>query len=180
MLSIQRSPNRAYAGLKHQFAEVDESYFRKMLNQQSVTAAAHVFSLGNLTLMTNDALQITAAIMRPSALDSALVGSSMQAGTSQNDVIQNKAIEINTNTVKFLLPTHAKPMLPSHLRIGHYRLQMINSLSRAFKPFEKMLASAIKNVSRILNPRPSRPTTKESIAQWHTLRLTTSDLSTNI
>lgn len=164
------SVKRAHSALRQQLTEVDESYFRKILDQQGLDATAHVFSLASITLMTNDALEITAAVMRPSALDG--------------------AVDSDSNNVRFLLPMQIKPLLPVPLRLKHHQTQMTRQLFLFVKPVEKALLALAKSLMRLFSPgslnsnllksNASHTKSNASLAQWHTLRLTTSDLSTNV
>lgn len=162
---------RTHSALCQQLTEVDESYFRKVLDQQGLDATAHVFPFANITLMANDALEITAAVMRPSALDG--------------------AVDCDSNNVRFLLPKQIKPLIPIPLRLKHYQIQITRQLFLFLvKPVEKTLLALTKSLNRIFSPSSLHSnllTSSESVAksnasltQWHTLRLTTPDLSTNV
>ena len=146
------------ATLQNQFIQVDEQQYRETLNQKGLRASAHVISFGSVTLMTDASFKLTAAVVRPKAI----------------------AESLSPQHVQYLLPCREQLYLPASIQLLHRCSSATPRLLHAAKP----LAAILKLANKILRPfsyPASKPAKKPACKpQWHTLRLTASDLSTHI
>ena len=147
------------AKFKDQFTEVDEAYFRQALSQKSLQATERVFSVGCITYMANQSFCITAAVQRP------------QAASVHTDETAPK--------VTYLLPVKTKVLVPISLRLKFYAARLNKpALAFTLHPLATLFALPRQAMSKLVSSHTNEHQKPENNPEWHTLRLTTSELST--
>lgn len=159
MSSLTRNRLINHSKLDTKFKEVDEHQFRDLLSSRGAEASTHIFTRGNLTVLADTSFCMTAVIQRPSP------------GPSQTDT------NLVAQNVRYLLPNEADLKIPLSLSISFRAEQTIAkfclslvSLCRQALQTQKLKYSFSRYASKRISSRTLTP-------EWHTLQLTTSNLS---